>query len=320
MSAPAARLDHAILQQAADWFARLQEAPYDPQLRARWQDWLDEGESCQLAWSYIERVSQRFGHLHGQGPLAHQTLASLRNGKCSRRQVLGLAGGGLLLGCLGWRLRWMDDLQSLQADYRTGIGESRYQRLADGTQLWLNSGSALDVRFDARQRSLHLYAGEVMIETAHESRPFSVRTAAGTLTPLGTRFSVRQEGGRTRLNVYQGAVQASCSKSRRSATAQAGQRLVFDEQQLGPLEAAQLQRESWTRGLLLAEDMSLGEFVDELGRHRRGHLGLDPAIRDLRVMGSFSLRDTDQALAQLEEVLPVKVSRRFDWWVTLEPR
>ncbi|MBB4817811.1 transmembrane sensor [Pseudomonas alcaligenes] len=320
MSSAPTSLDQATLQQAADWFARLQAAPTDVHLHAQWRAWLEEAESRRLAWGYIERVAQRFGSLQGQGPVAHQALANLRHNKRSRRQVLGLLGGGLLLGGLGWQMRWLDGLESLQADYRTGTGELRQARLADGTQIWLNSATALDVRFDAGQRQLQLSSGEVLIETAADARPFSVLTPAGSLVPLGTRFSVRLDGEHTQLNVYQGAVRATSAQSQRSTTVQAGQRLLFDVREQGPVAAASLQREAWSRGLLLAEDMPLGTFIDELAGYRRGHLGLDESLRELRVMGSFSLRDTDQALAQLEEILPVRVSRRFPWWVTVEPR
>lgn len=46
---------------------------------------------------------------------------------------------------------------------------------------------------------------------------------------------------------------------------------------------------------------------------------MNPLIASLRVMGTYPLNDTDQVLAMLESALPVRVSRRFDWWVTLEP-
>lgn len=319
-----AGFDHATLEHAADWFARLQAAPGDAELRAQWHQWLEQGEGQRLAWSYVERIGQRFGSLQQQGPVAHQTLATLRSGKHSRRRLLGqlsvLAGVGVL-GWLGWRSDGLDSVRALRAGYRTGVGERRSEVLADGTRLWLNSASALDVQFDSLTRELHLYAGEVLIETGHgDSRPFRVRTRAGLLEPLGTRFSVRDEGASTELNVYQGAVRSTCADSGSSATVQAGQGVRFDRQSSGPLFHAQARREAWSRGLLLAEDMPLGQFIEELSGYRHGHLGLDPALRDLRVMGSFPLNDTDLVLAQLQDALPIRVQRRFDWWVTLVPR
>lgn len=316
--------DHATLECAADWFARLQAAPGDRELQAQWRLWLEQGEAQRLAWSYIERISQRFGSLQQQGAAAHHTLGALRTGKQSRRRLLGQLGvlvGAGMLGWLGWRENALDGLSALRAQYRTGVGERREQRLSDGTRLWLNSATALDMQFDANRRELTLYAGEVLIETGHgDSRPFRVRTRAGTLEPLGTRFSVREDGPRTELNLYQGAVRSTCQDSGRSLTLQAGQSVTFDAREPGPVGHAQARREAWSRGLLLAEDMPLEQFIAELGGYRRGHLGVDPAVAQLRVMGSFPLADTDQALVQLAEALPVRIQRRFDWWVTVVPR
>jgi transmembrane sensor len=316
--------DHDTLESAADWFARLQEAPNDAELRAQWRRWLDQGESQRLAWSYIERISQRFAGLQQQGPAAHRTLATLRGGKQTRRRLLSqfsvLAGAGLF-GWLGWRANPLDSLHAWRAQYRTAVGERRSEQLSDGTRIWLNSDSALDIHFDDARRELVLYAGEVLIETGHgDSRPFQVRTRAGLLQPLGTRFSVREVGPRTQLSVYQGAVRTTLQDSGTSLTLQAGQCVVFDAREAGAPTRAEARREAWSRGLLLAEDMPLEEFITELGGYRRGHLGVDPAVARLRVMGSFPLADTDQALAQLEEALPVRVQRRFDWWVTVVPR
>lgn len=319
-----AGFDYATLECAADWFSRLQAAPGDRELQTQWRQWLEQGEAQQLAWSYVERISQRFDSLQQQGPAAHQTLASLRTGKQSRRRLLGQLGvlmGAGVLGWLGWRDSGLDGLRALRAQYRTGVGERRDETLSDGTRLWLNSGSALDLHFDAARRELRLYAGEVLIETGHgDSRPFRVHTRAGLLEPLGTRFGVREDGSRTQLSVYQGAVRGTCQDSGHSVTLHAGQAVSFDAREPGPVGRAEARREAWSRGLLLAEDMPLGQFIEELGGYRRGHLGVDPAVANLRVMGSFPLADTDQALAQLEEALPVRIQRRFEWWVSVIPR
>ncbi|MFJ3484975.1 FecR domain-containing protein [Pseudomonas sp. NPDC090202] len=319
-----AAIDHATLECAAQWYALLQASPDDAALRMQWQQWLEQGPAQRLAWGYVERVSQRFDGLRQQGPAAHQTLTGLRAHEHSRRQLLsrfGLLAGVGVLGWLGWRSAGLDRLQVLRAQYSTSVGERRSEQLSDGTRLWLNTGTALDVRFEADTRDLILYAGEVLIETGHgDSRPLRVRSREGLLEPLGTRFSVRENDAATQLNVYQGAVRITCRDSRQSLTVQAGQQVQFDPRQPAVVTRAEARREAWSRGLLLAEDMPLGQFLAELGSYRRGHLGVDPAVADLRVMGSFPLADTDKALAQLEEVLPVRVQRRFDWWVSVVPR
>ena len=72
--------------------------------------------------------------------------------------------------------------------------------------------------------------------------------------------------------------------------------------------------------MLVADNMSLGDFVEELARYRSGYLACDPAVADLRVVGGFPLNQPDQALAMLEASLPVKVHETFPWWVTVRAR
>ncbi|GLO15405.1 iron uptake regulator [Pseudomonas putida] len=318
-----APLDHAVLQAAAGWFARLHAAQNDPAANAQWRAWLSEDARHRLAWSYVESINQRFGNLDGQAEQARQVFDSVRRGQQSRRAVLGslcVAGAAGLLGWGGWQRGWVDSPRAWFATYRTGLGEVRPLTLADGSQLWLNGGTALDVQFDENVRQLRLYRGEILIETGKDPRPLAVVTRAGRMQPLGTRFSVRDQGLTTTLSVFEGAVQATCSGSGVQTTLGAGHMLVFDAQQAGASTAAQALRQDWSRGVLVAEDMPLGQVVDVLRDYRRGHLGIDPALNSLRAVGTFPLQDTDRTLAMLERALPIRVVRTLPWWVSIEAR
>lgn len=315
-------VDHATLQKAADWYVQLAGQPDDHELHQAWQQWHEHNEAHRQAWVFVERVSQRFSPLYDDVEDAAQTFDQLRlQGITRRRALRGVASiSGLgLLGLLGWRPLLREPLLAWQADLRSTTGEIVEQRLSDGTRLWLSSSSALDVRVDDHQRTLRLYRGEVLIITSSDTRPLVLYTAQGSLQPLGARFSVRLDGNDTQLSVFQGRMLARCVGSTAQQEVVAGFGLRFDGNSFGALSPVSPAREAWSRGLLLAEDIELSRFVAELGRYRRGYLGLDPALRHLKIMGSFPLQDTDQALAMLERTLPVKVHRRLPWWVTIEP-
>lgn len=317
----AATLDHATLQQAAHWFARLSDEPVAHGVHEAWCQWHAQSERNRLAWCYVERVSQRFAPLQGDAAGAAQTLEHLRHTRRSRRQVLrslSIVLGGAMLGWAGWRQRWLPD--ALTTDYHTGTAVLGAQRLADGTQVWLNSGTALDVDYSATQRTVRLYAGEVLINTGRDPRPFSVETAQGHLQPLGTRFSVRERGERTELSVFEGQVKATAGVGGDTRVVAAGQALAFDAQRLFATEPARLERQAWAQGVLLANDTRLADFIAELATYRHGHLGVDPRVADLRVMGTYPLHDTDQVLSMLEHVLPVRLEHTLPWWVTVVPR
>lgn len=67
----------------------------------------------------------------------------------------------LLLGVGGSGFLYQSPLgRELRADYRTATGEIKPIVLSDGTQLVLNTASAVDVHYDDRQRLIRLHAGK----------------------------------------------------------------------------------------------------------------------------------------------------------------
>lgn len=87
----------------------------------------------------------------------------------------------------GWQLWQSETGEGLRADYRTAKGTVSRQQLEDGSLLTLNTQSAADVRFDAHQRTVRLWYGEIAITTAKDAlqRPFRILTRQGQLTALG---------------------------------------------------------------------------------------------------------------------------------------
>ncbi|MCY1303382.1 Protein FecR [compost metagenome] len=223
---------------------------------------------------------------------------------------------GLGLGLLAQQRPLGDYL----ADEMTASGERRELRLADHSLVQLNSRTALDIDFDGAERRLYLRSGEILVKTGHDDpRPFIVETDQGHLQPLGTRFLVRREGEATRLIVLESAVAAAPRNSGAERVIRAGEQVVIDHGRLGPSETAPVGAEAWSRGLLVAEDMPLGQLVAALGEYRSGYLGLDPSLADLRISGVFPLSDSDKALAALPPSLPVRIERFSDWWVRVVP-
>ena len=211
-------------------------------------------------------------------------------------------------------LAWM-------ADHRTATGEIRQVGLADGTQVWLASASAFSEDYRSGLRRLHLVAGEILVSTAKDTaRDFVVDTPQGRLRALGTRFTVRQEEGRTFVAVYEGAVEVLAGASGASTLLRAGQQTHFTDLTADTLAPADPAREAWAKGILVIKDTPLGEVVTELRRYRGGHLAVAPEIAQLPVFGSYPINDPDHTLAMLETVMPIQVRRPFSWWVSIEPK
>lgn len=147
--------------------------------------------------------------------------------------LLLLSAGG------GWQLWQSETGEGLRADYRTAKGTVSRQQLEDGSLLTLNTQSAADVRFDAHQRTVRLWYGEIAITTAKDAlqRPFRVLTRQGQLTALGTEFTVRQQDNFTQLDVQQHAVEvllASAPAQKRIVNA--GESLQFSASEFGAVK------------------------------------------------------------------------------------
>lgn len=316
-------LDRAVARQAARWFLRWREDDLDANARAELARWRASAPQHEQAWQRALRVAETF-----QGIPADLGMRTLdRRRRVDRRTALkhlalliGVAPAAYMAG------RALP-LDAWRATHRTGVGERRELVLSDGTRLNLNTDTALDVRFDAAQRLLRLYRGEILVTSggadgAH--RPLRVSTDEGLMQALGTRFLVRRtESGYSELAVFDGAVAVRPGDSPAPAPGRvvgAGQATGFGDQGLAPNRPALESRAAWTRGRLVADAMPLERFLAELGRYRHGVVQCDSAAADLRITGTFQLDRTDPILAALPATLPVTVSFMTPYWVRVAAR
>jgi len=317
----AAAISPDVLEQAAEWLVRLHAGGVSDDDRQACERWRRAHPEHARAWARAERLANRLGGLPPD--LAMPALDRPRG--ASRRAVLGLAGLLALTpaGWLGWRLA---QREGWTAAYRTAAGERRDIRLADGSTVTLNTASAIDLRFDAAQRTVLLRGGEILVQTAQDTaasaRPFRVRTAEGWVRALGTRFSVRQREGRTDVAVFEHAVRLEPERAPASGflTLPAGHAACFTDSRAGTAADLATGAGAWTRGMLMADGMRLADLAAELARYRGGIVRCDPAVAGVRVSGAFPLDDTDLALAMLASTYPVAARRRLGgYWVALEP-
>jgi transmembrane sensor len=309
-------LDYQVLQAAAQWFAVLQSDTVSDDDRQAWRRWLSDPEHAR-AWRRVEQISGRFEPI-ASGPFGAQASALLQRRQPNRRQVLktlSVVFGGGVLALAGGAMPW----RSWTADQRTAVGEVRDWRLPDGSLLWLNTDSAVDVAFESGVRNLALYRGEALIETRDEPRPLVLRTGEGSIkTHDAARFSVLQRDGATQLSVFDGTVEVRPAAGRPRIAMQ-GQQIGFDSHHVEDDRPVQPGRHAWTTGVLLADNLRLDDFVAELSRYRTGYLGCDPRIAGLRVVGAYPLADTERVLDVLASTLGLRVNRQMPWWVSLEP-
>ncbi|MGE8150285.1 FecR domain-containing protein [Pseudomonas vancouverensis] len=316
------QLDPQALEEAAEWLIRMSEGELADGERSEWERWQVSTPERHRAWARAQLLQSKLGGL--PPTLAMSALDRPRSPE--RRAALGKLALLLAVVPAGWGSWKMIEAQQWSADYRTAVGQRRELNLADGSQVTLNTATAIDVLFDANQRLIRLREGEILVQTAADnapqSRPFLVSTRQGLMQALGTRFTVRELGERTHLAVLEGAVRIELAERKDVAPLiiNAGQQTDFSSRHFGQPISADASVSAWRQGMLMADNLRLADFVAELARYRSGFLRCHPAVADLRISGAFPINDTQRTLNMLVQTYPLVATGRLSgYWVTLYP-
>ncbi|MFC4314049.1 FecR family protein [Steroidobacter flavus] len=206
------------------------------------------------------------------------------------------------LGIIAAHAHWL-------ADYRTTAGEQRRLTLADGSEVLLDSATALDVDYSAGVRDVHLLSGQALFHVAHDpSRPFVVHDGALTATALGTVYAVHHGDDSSKVTVREGRVAVAREDGQR-LTLGAGEAITASNERIVRTLVDTDAVLAWERGVLVFKQAPLAEVVAELNRHRRGHIIIASSrARDMPVSGAFRLSEIDSSLSSLAAVFPIRVT------------
>lgn len=316
-----------VVEQAIFWYVRRASGDMSSTEEAALRDWLAADAAHRRVWAQLAQMGEQFraGREQVTPDLAHGVLGRTK-GRGRRRTLghllwVGLTGTALWLG----RDTLHDTLEP--ADYRSATGERHEALLADGTLLRLNTATSVRVRYDDGARRILLRDGEIEVVTAADAagRPLWVETRDARLTPVGTRFTVRQSDAQTWLAVREGAVDirlanAGTTTNNNTQRVNAGQQARFDARRIDPPSALDATLLAWTDGMIVAGNRPLDDLLAELGRHRPGLLQWSTEVGRLRITGTWPLRGaspTDAVLDSLERRLPIQVRRLNRYWVRI---
>lgn len=307
-----------ISQQATEWYVRLQADGVSEQDFSEFQVWLKQDQRHQRAWQCLEQFGLSLTNI--KHPLLHQAIAVIEQ-KEKKLQLYSLKSiiWVLVFGTGVFSLYQVEHQQlwqQWQADYKTRVGEQMQLKLADGSQITLNTNTAINVNYNASERKIELIKGEIQIDVRQDihHRQFWVQSRDGIMQDVGTRFNIRQNAHSTVLAVTEGEVQVTTHKSKEKANIQANQQVSFSKQSIQNIEPLHSKYRSWPNGTLNVYKMPLTEFVLELDRYHHGKLRYDHNIAGLEVSGVFPIQDSEKVLHSLEQQLPIKVESEFYHW------
>lgn len=196
----------------------------------------------------------------------------------------------------------------------TLVGEMRILVLDDGSNLELNTDSAVRVNFDASMRRIELIRGELLVNVVEDaSRPFVVTADKVAVTAIGTQFNVYRKDEATEVTVIEGRVMVDWSAgadSNRQLELNAGSKAVVTENaaNLVPGQANVESVIAWSERRLSFEDTTVAEVAAELNRYNRSRVLIDdPLLSRRRITGVFDVNDPDAFISLLQRLEKIDV-------------
>jgi transmembrane sensor len=216
----------ALAEEAAHWLIELEE-PGTAVLR-RFAAWLETSPRHVEEFLLVAAVWKAFDDFDAERrldiqrliddarnnvlPLAVRSAEELATPLTPRgsrtRRRLAMAAAIVAAVIAGWSLWWFETLPP--HTFATARGEQRALKLEDGSVVYLNTQSRLEVHFSQKVRAIRLLEGEAMFSVERDaSRPFRVMAGSTVIQAIGTRFNVYRSDAGATISVVEGVVQIS---------------------------------------------------------------------------------------------------------------
>lgn len=306
-----------LFAEASGWYFRLQAEDVTAAELDAFATWLAQGQAQDDAWQDVQMMLGAMRQPARAIRELQQQQARWRKPRPRRWLEWSCAAAVLLMvGLVALQTPWLD---RLRADYATGTGEMRRVELADGSELQLNTDTAVQIRMTAGERHVRLLRGEAwFVVTKDAARPFIVESGNGRVRVVGTQFSVAQRDDQTRVQVAEGRVEVNAG-SGDPVYLEPGRAVEYQGRQLTAVHgfdpAAGF---AWRQRQLVFRQQSLSEVVDELNRYWPGRtLVLGDDLRERQVSGVFDIDKPEAVLKALVYTLRLRADHYTPYLLVL---
>lgn len=143
--------------------------------------------------------------------------------------------------------------------------------LADGSKVWLNSGSVLEfsTEFSDKNREVNLVSGEMYIEVApNKEKPFLVKTSDFDVIVLGTKFNLSTYDNLPKsVTLVDGSISLHSNNKQEVKLIPGEQATYIGNKEFDTRKVDTSQFISWTKGYLIFNKTPLQEVLQQVERH-----------------------------------------------------
>ncbi|MDC8830811.1 FecR family protein [Alteromonas gilva] len=197
-----------------------------------------------------------------------------------------------------------------QAEFSTRAGEQHTARLNDGSMVILNGKSALAVNHSAQFREVSLTSGQAYFDVAHEpQRPFLVKLDNASVQVVGTAFDIDRLQDKTAIRVYDGVVKVTADTT---LTLTKGDGVILQAGKwLQSFQLENSQLPDWRTGWLDISNEPINDIVQRLNRYTSKPVKL-AGFSQLPVSGRFNVKAPEQALQLLANMDALTLTEHSD--------
>lgn len=315
-----------IEREAAEWLAR-QDRGFSTAEEDAFNAWLMQdprhGEAIaevQLAWEAIGRAPASAAFSTVPAPTSDTRSRRLRPFRAGWLAVAAAGAAAAVL--LAVRPHAPQPEPEQVARYETPIGGHKRVQLADGSEVELNTDTALETHFTSSARRVELLRGEAFFHVAKApTRPFTVAAEGVTVRAVGTAFDVHPTARAVEVWLTEGQVALSRVGSEIPVDAlpqmSAGHHAHIPlgasaAPEIAPAGADAIARAlAWQQQQLVFQDASLLEIVAEFNRYSAHRLVIqDSDTAALRLSGTFRTDNAGAFVRLLEASYGIKAEPR----------
>jgi len=320
---------------AANWIARFERDDLSSEDHAEFQSWFAQSEQHKASFLRLNDLWGGLDILENLKDIAVsddvvECVEQSKNGSANmffrKLATWSIAASLIVLSVGGLYQLAFFNTADFEAKYQTTIGEQQTVALPDGSDMLLNTGTVAEVKFSRSGRNIFLETGEAFFNVAEDaSRPFVVSTEKGSVTAVGTAFSVSLRGENVDVVVTEGRValssavkttegsQATLRYEKTLMEITAGQTVAFSDrvEHLGQIELDVIdQKLDWRDGVLSFKGEPLEQVIADVSPYTS--LSIEIHGEDLKqqpIGGYFKVGEIESLFEALSLMANVKVER-----------
>jgi transmembrane sensor len=299
--------------QASRWRERRDREDFGSADQAELDAWLAQSPDNMVAYLRVDDAWSRADRL---GALRRPTRPVGPERRVLIARIAAALGLAAVLGVVAYSEM---DTPVREHTYATAIGNREQIRLADGSEIELNTDTTLRTRITPQERRVWLDKGEAYFNIRHDAaHPFIVMAGTHRVTDLGTKFFVRHDNDRLEVAVMEGKAQVDANGKTdvKPAVLLPGDVVVATASSI--LETKKSVQDlsdklGWRQGMLVFHHTTLADAAAEFNRYNREKIVIgDTAIARLTINGTFPSRNVGDYTHLTQEVFGLHVEKQGD--------